>query len=489
MRLTLRLDPQRLRNWHLRLAQRLTRHAGVRLGVEWAKTNENLPPALSLLFALERLIHGLPSNDAVASAEPKCFARYSAQNQDGADLVIDFTGSVPRPGERTWHVAFDGLSGEAAALGALIQGRTPLVAIVDASTGIEIAAGHPGTETNGILVLAFQDVLARTTTLIDSTLNGVTPRLAAEPRRTIPINLKSMGRFAVRSLPRAIAGRLYHLCYNAPHWRVGWRFVDGPDVIDLRAHPVGGWRELPDDRHRFYADPFPFVVEGRTYLFVEDFEHRLGRGVISMIEFEGVGPVGTPRPVLETNHHLSYPFVFGHNNEIWMVPESCTTETIDLYRAAPFPDRWVKEATLVSGLAASDATLLEHGGRWWMLATVRDDGGAYSDTLCIWSSPEISGPWKPHRKNPLLIDIAGARSAGRIVRRNGKLIRPVQDCRNGYGSALGLAEITQLDDDGFAQCVETVLRPGALWPGRRLHTLNRAERLECIDGSALSRKF
>jgi hypothetical protein len=37
--------------------------------------------------------------------------------------------------------------------------------------------------------------------------------------------------------------------------------------------------------------------------------------------------------------------------------------------------------------------------------------------------------------------------------------------------------------------VDAVLRPGPLWPGRRLHTLNRAGRLECIDGSASARRF
>ena len=35
----------------------------------------------------------------------------------------------------------------------------------------------------------------------------------------------------------------------------------------------------------------------------------------------------------------------------------------------------------------------------------------------------------------------------------------------------------------------SVLRPGPEWPGRRLHTLNRAGRLECIDGSATARRF
>jgi hypothetical protein len=34
--------------------------------------------------------------------------------------------------------------------------------------------------------------------------------------------------------------------------------------------------------------------------------------------------------------------------------------------------------------------------------------------------------------------------------------------------------------------VHAVLRADPSWPGRRLHTLNRAGRLECIDGAAYS---
>jgi hypothetical protein len=139
-------------------------------------------------------------------------------------------------------------------------------------------------------------------------------------------------------------------------------------------------------------------------------------------------------------------------------------------------------------VVASDATLSEHDGRWWMFATVRDGGGSYSDALHLWSAPALLGPWVPHRRNPVLVDLATARPAGRVVRRGDMLVRPFQDCRKGYGTALGLAEIIRLDDDHFEQRVETILRPGPLWPGHRLHTLNRAGVLECIDGSASRRK-
>jgi hypothetical protein len=160
---------------------------------------------------------------------------------------------------------------------------------------------------------------------------------------------------------------------------VGWRFVDGDDVIDLRAHPKSGWRDLPDDRRRFYADPFPIEQNGRLFVLVEDFAHALGYGVISAVEFDAEGPAGVPRPVLDTGSHLSYPFVFEHCGAVWMVPESVAVGTVDLYRAVKFPDQWVKEATLLTGVEASDATLLEHDGRWWMFATVRVNPAGRAD--------------------------------------------------------------------------------------------------------------
>jgi hypothetical protein len=49
---------------------------------------------------------------------------------------------------------------------------------------------------------------------------------------------------------------------------------------------------------------------------------------------------------------------------------------------------------------------------------------------------------------------------GGIVRREGRLIRPFQDCTDGYGRRLTQAETTRLTDGTFAQQVDIVLRPG-----------------------------
>jgi hypothetical protein len=505
MRLTIRLDPNRSRQWHLRLVQRLAQRPLTRVAVEWGGGAASLPRAATVMAAIECLLYRLPGRNPFAVATAADFALFVSRDVGGQevggqdvggqdvggqhDVVFDLCGGDLRPGERTWHLYFDGRREEAAAIGALIRSRTPVVSIVDATTGGEIVSGHPGVQNSRVLARAFDDVMARTATLVKAALDGATPRFRGERPVHARAGTAAIAWFWLKSMSVQALTLFYRLFYNTPHWRIGYRFVRGRDVVDLRAHPVGGWSVLPDNGLRFYSDPFPVEKDGRTFLFLEDLEHRLNRGVISVVEFDSGGPIGTPRPVLDTGSHLSYPFVFEHGGEMWMVPESCSTASVDLYRAERFPDGWVKQATLVSGVVASDATLFQHDGRWWMFATVQDGGGSYSDALHLWSAPALRGPWTPHRRNPVLVDLATARPGGRVVRRGRKLIRPFQDCRKGYGTALGLAEIIHLDDDRFEQRVETILRPGPLWPGHRLHTLNRAGPLECIDGSASPRKL
>jgi hypothetical protein len=483
------LAPSRLQQWHLRVVDRLAARPGTVVTVAWASGATALPPALAALLAFEKLIYGLPGRHASDKAEPADLARFVSVGDAPADLVIDLS-SVETTAERpTWRLTFDGIADQAAGIGALVQGRMPVLAVVDAASGRRIASGRPGTDHREVLALALEDVLARAGLLISAALDGAATRLDDDAKLLTSIDAAALAHFAMTGLASAIAMRLYRLCFYAPHWRVGWRVVDGADVIDQRALPQSGWRELPDDGHRFYADPFPAIHRGRTHLFVEDYDHRLGRGVISAVEFDQRGPIGMPHPVLDTGAHASYPFIFSYRDQMWMVPETVAGTTVDLYRATAYPSGWVKEASLLSGIVASDATLFEHAGCWWMLATVRGEAGSYSDVLHAWSAATPLGPWRPHRCNPVLVDIASARPAGHVVKRGGRLIRPVQNCTDGYGAALGLAEITRLDDETFEQRVDVMLRPGRAWPGRRLHTLNRSGWLECIDGSKSLRKF
>jgi hypothetical protein len=496
MRLSVRLDGGMPRRWHLRLLERIARIPGLTVSVDARPGPGALPDNAALLFRLEALLRRLSLTGPSAPIARAALDTVAAPASVPPDLVLDLCGDAEAaPGTPVWRLRYDGASGEAALLAALLAGRMPVVSLSEG--GRIVASGRVGTESRSIMLTAFEDALVRAMSLILAALTGSGPRLAedvsdSEPGPANGLSALDLGTRAARLGARMVARRLQALCVRPSHWRIGWRPLGGPDLFALRAHPETGWRTLADNGRRFYADPFPVMESGTTVLFVEDYLYSQEKGLISAVRFGRDGPIGAPVPVLEAGHHLSYPFVFAEGGSYWMVPESGSAGTLDLYRATAFPGGWVKEATLVAGLNASDPTLFRQGDRWWLFATVRDDGegdgpfgawGSYSDALHLWSAPDFRGPWTPHPNNPVVIDIASARSGGRIVERDGVLFRPVQDCRTGYGAALGLARIERLDETGYAQAVETILRPGPRFPGHGLHTLNQSRDFEFIDGA------
>jgi hypothetical protein len=282
---------------------------------------------------------------------------------------------------------------------------------------------------------------------------------------------------------RQFAAGIYGALFRSPHWRVGWRRLTGPDLWDTRSLRGTAWNVLPDAGTQFFADPIAIEHKGRTVLFMEDFDHGRQKGVISALEFSPEGPIAPVRRVLEEPWHLSFPFVMETGEDVWMIPESSASREVALYRADPFPEHWVKEATLLHDVPANDTTIVQRDGVYWLFTTIGDAAHASSD-LYLFASPTLFGPWISHENNPVLHDPRCARSAGPIVPRDGRLWRPVQDCSSRYGAAVGLAEIVDLTVRSYQQVLRNILAPCRAWPGRRLHTLSQAGGFEFIDGSA-----
>jgi hypothetical protein len=402
------------------------------------------------------------------------------------DIVIDLTAdrsASERSTTRTYRPFFNGHAGEFGLASSLFFEGTPHIEIecitpsgerwivADGFASLEAAAGIGG---------AMEAVWSRAAILLIKAL-AEAPLALLTNRSAVQSGSRTIGRkeATVRSakmLASAAARAAYRLCCHAPHWRIGWRRRD-----------LGGtpWQVLADPIDHFYADPFAFRWRGKDYLFFEDLDQKTQKGIISVVEFDEQGRPGPAIPVLEEPWHLSYPFLIEADGEIWMVPEASLSGEISIYRATRFPFGWEKHSTLVSGIEAADATIIQHAGKYWMFAVTRDGIGGYSDTLCLWSAETLLGPWRPHAANPLLINDRTARPAGNMIWRDGKLLRPVQDCRDGYGAALSLAEVTRLDDERFEQVIVTHLGPGKQWPGRKLHTLSGNGHMEAIDGSII----
>lgn len=481
-----RCERERARQWMVGAALPLAKQ-NVGIQTAWARTTAPLPAGLDALFELERIL--LRRGKACGADRLKAIPETSLGD---ADVVVDFTSAGRDPGcsaKRYLRPLFNGRAGEDAALAAILAGDLPVIEIVDENDGRVLDRGQPSAEIAMGLGGALETVMARTMTLLTAVLSGsprILPQLNYASGATTP---KGPAAYVVGGLAWSIAREIYRLCCYAPHWHVGWRYSKDTDVWKSKDLSGPSWHILRDPGNRFYADPFPITWNGRTFVFFEDLDHRVGKGIISAVEFDGAGPIGEAIPVLEEPWHLSYPFLVEHAGELWMIPESSAHRDVAIYKCVGFPDKWERHATLLSDLELADATITRHNGLYYLFGAWRDGTAGYSDALAIYHAQDLMGPWLPHASNPVLVDRASTRPAGHFVTIEEKLWRPVQDCTNGYGGGLGLAEVIELTPTSFKQIVRTSIPPGPLWPGRKLHTLNRCGDLEVIDGARIQPKF
>jgi hypothetical protein len=479
------IDRARARNWQLNAVDML-RRAGHDVRLAFNPEPCSLPAAIALLLTLERLIYGASETSPGAMWN----VGGEAEQFDGEpDLTLDFTCFVrPAATSRTLRFLYAGSVMEEAGYMDLLNNRAPLLAICDSKAMVAPRAFRIAIEDPFRISTAMDIVGARFASFLfdaieDIAQGGVISGSAGVPSETLrPDFLGWSNRQAISALADRARGLINRLTTKAPHWYVGWRRTHGEGVKQTLSIPPGGWNKLADDGKRFYADPFAVHRDGRDWLFVEEFPYATRKGIISAVEIGAGGPLGLPKPVLDLSHHLSYPFVFERDGVTWMIPESSATKRVELFRCVQFPDKWELAAVLLEGEEVSDATLVEHQGRLWMFGTASSGWQSSWDTLRIWTSETLFGPWHPAGSKPALIDSMGARPAGAFFQRNGELWRPAQDCTTGYGRGLVLARVDRLDLDGFSQTISATLRPNQAWPGLGIHTVNTSHSLEVVDG-------
>ena len=217
---------------------------------------------------------------------------------------------------------------------------------------------------------------------------------------------------------------------------------------------------LRPDSAEFRADPFLFQHGEETYVFYEAYTPSdtmahisVGRLVGDRLESLGVA--------LKAEHHLSYPFVFRHGDEIFMVPETNKARRLEVWRCVEFPLRWELHATGLEGQSSADSALFPFGGKWWLFTNL-SEFHAYEDHCSELHVFEVDGPdlkWiTPHRNNPVVIGSTEARNGGRPFQHNGRLYRPSQRNEHGiYGYGLNIMEIERCDLDTYSErCVRTI---------------------------------
>ena len=275
----------------------------------------------------------------------------------------------------------------------------------------------------------------------------------------------SVNTTARRGLLKRLRSRLWR-----DRWEMGLvkgpisRFLEAPLPRDIR------WlSEAPDGG--FGADGLPFAHRDRSFIAYEAMNERTGKGVIAVreVDREG-GPVGTPKVVLESRHHMSYPFVMAWEDALYMLPECSASGRLDLYRMGDDPWTWDHAGSLFDDVPAIDPTIVEHDGKLWMFYG-RSDAGS-NDALFLASSSSLLGPWHHHAANPVKVDAGSARCAGPVFSVEGQLYRPGQDCADRYGARVVLHRIETLDDNAYQETPLACPAPDPSWRSSEgMHTM------------------
>ena len=491
MQVCLYLDRSRTFRWHLWLTEALVTIPGFLVTTAFAPVAQPLPKFCTLIFETERFVYRLRRDNAIDPVDASRIEKLTVSSAGPFDLVIDFSvdESVLPACKRVLTPCFttSGLPKSKAEIGViagLLSERPLRIEIHDSARPAAPWSAHPATD--HVFVRSLDNILSCTVGLIvkaattpAATSDVSLPIVQSSP---LPRVIWAAGLQATVTIAERVAKYVKNLTAGNKTWFVAWRLDPVSTLLDQQA---ATFSVLADDGNRYYADPFPFRRDGQDFVFVEEFPYASGRGCISVTTIKD-GAATTPFPVLEEPYHLSYPFIFEHGNEVWMIPESGEADGVYLYRAEQFPYRWKREACLIDKIGAYDATLLlpqardpsglRHAGRFWLFVCERICNSSSWDILSLFHADNLTGPWLPAH-NPVLVDAVMSRPAGAIIQRHGHQIRPVQDCSREYGGAVPLYRVDRLEPDDFSQVLIGTTHCGS----RGCHTYNNYSGLEVID--------
>ena len=291
--------------------------------------------------------------------------------------------------------------------------------------------------------------------------------------------------YLYRTLPPRILSKLTGILstHRVGRWSIAYAEHDGFSKSLWR------YKEVENPRGRFLADPFILERSGRQVIFVEDLFYSDGKGRISAVELKDDGEefLGV---VLEEDFHLSFPFVFELDGEVYMIPETGAARQIRLYKCVEFPRKWQLAKVLMSNVSAADTMIVRRNEMWFMLTNICSAGlEDHQSELHIFHSDRFdSSEWKPIESgNPVIFDSRSARNGG-FFYHDDELYRINQiHGKSHYGKAFGVNRVLTLNECCYVE--ERVSTIGASFKEGicSTHHFNANSRIAVVDYCRMQR--
>lgn len=281
-----------------------------------------------------------------------------------------------------------------------------------------------------------------------------------------------------------LGGLAYLVAMKAVEKRRGYKFHWNVAFLHEDWRNAELWRSMiiQNPPGRFLADPFVISRNGKAFCFVEDCEVGVENGQISVYELKrnDADFVGV---AIQESFHLSYPYLFEYQGELYMCPESSANRDIRIYKCIDFPLRWQFVKSIMKDISAVDSMLFEKNGKWWMLTNVDPAGWEdYSLELHLFSSASpLDTHWMQHPANPIYTDSLRARNGG-MVKEGNRNFRVAQSKGfDMYGKQTSVNEIMDLTDDAYVETCVGIIAPAFKEGMAGTHHLHGIDHVTVID--------
>lgn len=247
-----------------------------------------------------------------------------------------------------------------------------------------------------------------------------------------------------RYISKTIVRKTYSLIKLKPKWHVAFVHSDWRDAVLWRCI------DFPSMPGKSLADPFLYSKGGHDYCFAEEIDlvTSLGSIVVYELFLTHAVRLGT---ACKENFHLSFPFLFEYDGQVFMLPESHQNRDIRIYECIDFPLQWKLKHVVMSNISAADSLLINKENKWWLFTNIDHwSGDDHCEELAIFSADNpFSTEWSPHSLNPIYVNASCARNGG-VFKSENKFYRVSQNQGfNIYGKSVVINEITDLTENSF----------------------------------------
>ena len=229
------------------------------------------------------------------------------------------------------------------------------------------------------------------------------------------------------------------------------------------------------------ADPFLFIHNDTLFLFYEQ-KKLHHNGTIMMRRTDDLTHWSDPVEVLSESFHLSYPWVFEKDGNIYMMPETCGDKSVRLYEAAN-PEltkfTFVKKLIEENGqdrfeISFSDSSVIVRDGIYYLFTTIKV---GEVNQLHLFYADDLMGSYHEHPQSPVCVSNKYGRNAGSFIEHDGRTYRLAQDCEKRYGDNIHILEVKELSVNCYTEEVvkENIFDPHEEFYRLGGHQLNIAE--------------